>query len=77
MKRKQRYIKSFLLIRDVDETGVSGTGIVAHGVIFRSGRVVMEWLRPPCSIGMYGSMQEMIQIHGHGGKTQVQFIGEA
>jgi len=26
---------------------------------------------------MYESMQEMIQIHGHGGKTQVRFIGEA
>jgi len=77
MKRKARYTKTFLLIRNVDETGVSGTGIVAHGVIFKSGRVVMEWLRPPCSIGMYESMQEMIQIHGHGGKTQVRFIGEA
>lgn len=77
MKRRQRYTKSFLLVREIDETGVSGTGIVAHGVIFRSGRVVMEWLRPPCSVGMYGSMREMIQIHGHGGNTQVRFIDEA
>jgi hypothetical protein len=77
MKRKLKYTRTFLLIRNIDETGVSGTGIVAHGVILKSGRVVMEWLRPPCSIGMFGSMQEMIQIHGHGGKTKVRFIGEA
>jgi len=77
MKRKLKYTRTFLLIRNIDETGVSGTGIVAHGVILKRGRVVMEWLRPPCSIGMFGSMQEMIQIHGHGGKTKVRFIGEA
>lgn len=74
MKKKRVWMRTFLLVRTIDETGVSGTGIVAHGVVFKSGRVVMEWLVAPCSIGFYGSMQEMIQIHGHGGKTHIQYI---
>ena len=73
MKRKKHYAQSFLLIRKRDETGVSGTGIVAHGVIFQSGRVALEWLRAPYAIGLYGSIQEMIQVHGHGGNTRVRF----
>jgi hypothetical protein len=76
MKRKKHYAQSFLLIRKRDETGISGKGIVAHGVVFHSGRVALEWLRPPYTIGLYGSIQEMIQVHGHGGNTRVRFCND-
>jgi hypothetical protein len=66
--------RSFLLIRDVDETGVSGTGIVAEGLQFPTGRVVIEWLVTPFAIGIYSSMIELIQVHGHEGKTHVEFV---
>jgi hypothetical protein len=66
----------FLLIRDVDETGVSGTGIVAMGFQFPTGRVVIEWLVKPFALGIFSSLQELIEVHGHEGKTRVKFILE-
>ncbi len=63
--------RRFLLVRSEDESGVSGVGIVAEGVQFQSGRVVMEWQVAPYSMGIYGSIEEVVEIHGHGGKTKV------
>ena len=36
--------RRFELHRDDDVSGVSGTGVVAEGVLFSSGRVALEWL---------------------------------
>lgn len=37
-------VRRFLLVRDVDETGISGTGIVAEGVTYRQrGQAAMYW----------------------------------
>ena len=66
--------KPFLLIRDVDETGVSGTGVVAIGFQFPTGRVVIEWLVTPFALGIFSSLKELKDVHGHGGKTRVEFI---
>jgi len=60
----------------VDETGVSGTGIVAMGFQFPTGRVVIEWLVKPFALGIFSSLQELIEVHGHEGKTWVKFILE-
>ncbi len=49
--------QTFHLERLVDVSGVSGTGIVAHGVIFDSGQVAMEWLTETSSIAVYRSMK--------------------
>jgi len=40
-------MRRFLLVRDCDPSGVSGTGIVAEGVQFSDGTAVMHWLRAP------------------------------
>lgn len=66
-------MKTFTLIRLEDVTGISGTGIVAQGVEFDSGRCVMEWLTAFKSIGVYQNSNELIQIHGHDGKTVMQY----
>ncbi len=68
--------KRFILIRDIDETGVSGTGIVAEGFQLPTGRVVIEWHVTPFAIGIFSSLQELIQVHGHGGKTRVLYKPE-
>lgn len=40
----------FQMIRNADETGVSGTGIVSEGVVFSNGKCVVEWLgATPCT----------------------------
>ena len=37
----------FHLVRDVDETGVSGTGTVARGVEMANGSCLMQWTVSP------------------------------
>ena len=80
MARKQNQIPSnsqmrrFVLIRVEDLTGVSGTGEVAEGTVFSSGLAVIHWLREPFAMGVYQSLEDVISVHGHEGRTQLQFI---
>lgn len=64
-------IKEFYLLRVEDESGVSGTGVVARGCILPSGAVVMEWQTFHSSICYYKNISDVEQIHGHHGKTRV------
>jgi hypothetical protein len=66
----------FVLVRDEDLTGVSGSGVVAEGIVFTCGQVVIHWLRQPFSMGLYQSLEDVIFIHGHGGRTKLQFIDQ-
>ncbi len=66
--------RRFLLRRDIDETGVSGTGYVAEGIEFTSGMVAMTWLSPHRCINVYESIKTVEALHGHGGKTVVEWI---
>lgn len=61
----------FHLERDEDESGVSGTGVVAEGIVFSNGKVVMSWLTEHTSIAVYENMAHLEAIHGHGGKTRI------
>ena len=80
MARKQNHISStsqmrrFVLIRVEDLTGVSGTGEVAEGTVFSSGLAVIHWLREPYAMGVYQTLEDVITVHGHEGRTQLQFI---
>jgi len=69
-------LRRFLLVREHDLTGVSGTGIVAEGVMFSGGRSVLQWLREPYAIGMFQSLNDLIAVHGHEGATHVEFIDQ-
>lgn len=64
-------IKPFYLKRVEDETGVSGEGIVALGVVLPSGICIIEWLTFTSSINQYKSMDHVEQVHGHDGKTEI------
>lgn len=63
-----------MLLRHKDETGVSGTGIVAEGVQLSSGHCVLTWLTSYTSIAIYDSVAVIERIHGHGGYTKVQWV---
>jgi hypothetical protein len=70
-------IQRFNLFRTVDETGYSGTGIVAQGVVFGNGKVVLCWLNGNSgvsSIAIYESYDDALKIHGHGGTTGIEFL---
>ena len=64
-------MKLFELRRKEDATGVSGTGTVAQGIIFDNGKVSLCWLTQYTSVAVYDSIEEVIKIHGHEGKTRV------
>lgn len=66
--------RRFVLYRAEDETGISGTGVVAQGVLFDNGRAVLSWLTEHTSVAVYDSMEHLVAIHGHGGKTIVKWI---
>ena len=66
-------MKIFYLKRDEDESGVSGTGRVAQGFIFDNGKVALTWLSEHPSVTIYDNIGEVHAIHGHGGKTSVDF----
>ena len=64
-------IVEFELVRDEDESGVSGTGVVAEGVILDHGACVVTWFNS-LTVSVYTSPWEVIDIHGHGGKTRLR-----
>lgn len=64
-------MKTFYLNRIEDESGVSGTGKVAVGVIFPNGKCAMSWLTEYSSVAVYDSIKDVIHIHGHNGKTEL------
>ena len=66
----------FLLVRDEDVTGVSGTGVVAQGVEFADGVVALRWLGEwPTSVVFHDEgIRSVLQVHGHGGRTRVVWL---
>ena len=75
----------FVLDREVDETGVSGTGVVAEGVVFSDGVVSLRWIVPPgvpghgfpTSVVFHDrGIDSVTAIHGHNGKTRIRYLDE-
>ena len=58
-------MRTFLLRRELDVSGVSGTGIVLEGTLFSTGTVVVHWLTPPPrgSIAIFDSLDQLLSIH--------------
>jgi hypothetical protein len=70
--------RRFVLERDVDETGVSGTGIVAEGVLFSNDVVALRWTSAwPTSVVFHDrGMAAVEAVHGHNGKTRIVWLDE-
>jgi len=68
--------RRFELHRDVDETGVSGTGVVAEGIEFTDGVVCLHWQSEwPSSVVHYDrGMASVEHVHGHNGSTRIVFL---
>jgi hypothetical protein len=67
-------MRRFLLDRDVDVSGVSGTGVVAEGVVFTDGTVVIRWTVEYRSTAIYASVADLMAIHGHDGSTRMHWV---
>jgi len=76
--------RRFRLVREEDETGVSGTGVVAVGVVFPAGTAVLSWVNDSReegpdtnedSVYVYpGGEHDVDEVHGHDGRTRVEFL---
>ena len=69
-------MRFFELHRDIDETGISGTGIVAEGVEFHDGTAALRWKSEFKSTAVYASMADVEAIHGHNGQTKIVWVGQ-
>ena len=64
----------YLLVRDEDVSGVSGTGVVAEVYVFENGKVVVGFLSHTADVSsviVYDSLDDVVKVHGHEGKTRV------
>ncbi len=67
-------MRRFVLNRMEDETGISGTGIVAEGTEFSTGHCALTWLTHTACMAFYDNIKAVETIHGHAGKTKIEFI---
>jgi len=67
-------MRRFVFNRKEDKGGVSGVGIVAEGVQFKSGKVAVSWMTRHTSVALYDDMETVEAIHGHGGSTEIQWL---
>jgi hypothetical protein len=66
--------RRFHLIRDIDETGISGTGCIAEGVQWSNGWCSLMWLTEYFSLVVYPDIKSVEKIHGHQGKTRIVWV---
>jgi hypothetical protein len=67
--------RRFALHRPRDPTGVSGTGLVAFGTVYPSGRTTLAWcVGDVASVTVYDSADQVLQIHGHDGAAELVWI---
>jgi hypothetical protein len=67
-------MRRFYLYRLIDASGMSGIGVVADGVCFPTNECVISWRTYANSLGIYKSPEDLLTIHGHGGKTIIEWI---
>jgi hypothetical protein len=73
-------MRRFILQREIDETGISGTGIIAEGVVFDEkgrpgeGKVVLHWCTSESSIVIYENLNGVTKVHCHNGNTKIIWI---
>lgn len=66
-------MRRFKLLRHHDVSGVSGTGIVAEGIQFTDGTVVIRWYGVHPSTVVWPSIDDAMAVHGHQGSTEIQW----
>lgn len=64
-------VRTFEFHRDADVSGVSGTGVVADGIVFDDGTAVVHWRGDHRSTVVWRSIEAAVAIHGHDGATRL------
>lgn len=68
-------MRTYVLQRDQDESGVSGTGPVGMVCVFPNGQAVLQWSENTeagvPSLSVFPTLADLEKVHGHGGKTRL------
>ena len=67
-------VKCFYLDRKIGPTGVSGTGVVAQGVQFTDGTVVVRWLGEHRTTTVHPCIETVVAVHCHKGQTLIRWV---
>ena len=67
-------MKYFILKRFEDETGISGIGIIAEGIIWSDGTVAYRWLSDIATTVIADNIEIVKTLHGHDGKTKLYVV---
>ncbi len=67
-------MRRFILVREEDPTGISGTGVITEGIEFLNGKCVLSWLTEYTSVAVYDDVETLMAIHGHDGFTLLHWI---
>ena len=66
-------MRRFHLFRSEDVSGVSGVGRIAEGVVFHDGQVALSWFGQFHTIEISPNIETVERIHGHEGRTVVEW----
>lgn len=67
--------RPFVLRRDRDVSSVSGTGIIADGIVFPDGHAAIHWRgRWPLTMPHPDGLESILAIHDHGGRGDLHVI---
>lgn len=66
--------RAFHLVRKEDVSGVSGTGVIAEGIVFHDGQVVLSWFGQFHTLEILPKIEDVEAIHGHEGRTQIVWL---
>jgi hypothetical protein len=66
--------RRFALVRHVDHTGVAGVGVIAFGIAFSDGHVVLRWCSAHPATSSWDTLDDLLAVHGHDEGTSIQWI---
>lgn len=67
-------MRRFVMVRDVDLTGVSGVGVVVWGILWPDGRVAYRWNTGTSTTCVADMIEHVEKIHGHDGATRLVWL---
>lgn len=66
--------KLFVIIRETDNTGISGIGIVADGVQFKNGKCVLCWRGKIQTIVIHENIKSVMQLSCSHSKSKIKWL---
>ncbi len=67
-------MRRFVLVRDLDVSGISGTGVVVWGIQFPDGRVTYRGNTATATTCVAEKVADLVLIHGHDGATRLVWL---